>query len=166
MKVTPAGCSEGLPPLQDGKRELEYRAGQQDPGQADGKPNKEQQQEEEAQDAAKDGKQPEAEAPQPDSAEQPGAEEEEGPVNEQAGDAGQQQQQFTTPEVSLPGSKPLPRLALYHRGASILSGAAHQTFPQAYASRWNIFEVPCWSGAQAYERELAMPEAMDPPQNQ
>lgn len=116
--------------MQDGKRELEYRAGQQDPGQAAGKPDKEQQQEEEAQDAAKDGKEPEAEAPQPDSAEQPGAEEEEGPVNEQAGDAGQQQQQqqFTTPEVSLPGSKHLPRLALYHRGAFLLSGAAHQSF--------------------------------------
>ena len=96
-----------------------------------------QQQEKEAQDAAKDGKKPEAEAPQPDSAEQPGAEEEEGSVNDQAGDAGQQQQQFTTPEVSPPGSKPLPRLALYHLGAFLLSGAAHQTFLQAFASKWN-----------------------------
>lgn len=153
--------------MQDGKRELEYRAGQQDPGQGEGEPDKEQQQEKEAQDAGKDGKKPEAEAPQPDSAEQPGAEEaEEGPVNDQAADAGQQQQQFTTPEVSLPGSKPLPRLALYHRGAFLLSGAAHQTFPWAYASKWNSLEVPSWSVAQAYEQELAIPEAMDPRQNQ
>ena len=75
-----------------GKRELEYRAGEQDTGDE----AKEQRKGAEEEKAGRPT--PEGEAAQPESAEQPGPEEEEGPVNEQAGEAGQQQS-FTTPEV-------------------------------------------------------------------
>ncbi len=123
----PVECPEGPPPLQDGERELEYCAGQQDPSQADSEADKEQQQEKEAQEAVKDGARPEAEAPPLESPEQPGTGNEEGPVNDQAKDAGQQQQS-ATPEVSLPGYMPLPRLHCVAWTSYFLSGAAHQAF--------------------------------------
>ncbi len=84
----------------DRKRELEYRAGEEDANQPQDKSEKQQR---EAEDDKGNKQKPEgeaeAEAAQPESAEQPGPEDEEGPVNEQAGEAAKQQS-FTTPEVS------------------------------------------------------------------
>lgn len=79
-----------------GKRELEYRAGEQN---ADGASDDSKEEQRRAEKEKAGRQKPEGEAAQPDSAEQPGPEEEEGPVNEQAGEAAKQQA-FTTPEVS------------------------------------------------------------------
>ena len=82
----------------DGKRELEYRAGEEDADQASDKPEKQQEKGEEGRGSKQE---PETEVAQPEDDQQPGQEEddEEGPMNEQAGEAGKQQS-FTTPEAS------------------------------------------------------------------
>ena len=81
----------------DSKRELEYRAGDEQPEGGKEEADKEQPQKPEVE---APGKQPEAELPLDDDG---AAEDGEGPMNEQAGD-GAQQQDFTTPEActSLP----------------------------------------------------------------
>ena len=79
--------------LQGGsKRELEYRAGEEQPEGSKEEADEEQPQKAEAEAPSK---QLEAEEPQDD---QGAAEEQEGPMNEQAGE-GAQQQDFTTPEA-------------------------------------------------------------------
>ena len=87
LLIEVSDCLQG-----DGKRELEYRAG--DEHSEDGKEAADEEQPQKAE-AEAPGKQPEAELPLDD---QDAAEDGEGPMNEQARD-GAQQQDFTTPEA-------------------------------------------------------------------